>query len=222
MIDHAHHLATNPPTIATTVIALPALQMKTSVRDDENATIVILASTRMKKAIPKPLVQGTHPLTRQLNALHIEVAEIKKRTEIVSEVATDPTVTVREAGTEKTSTAAARIDRHLPNSSLMELAEPMAQRGTLPRITIKTKTKSRGRLRVNDAQTTKSTIKTTTEIENDQDAIMRKSSRRTQMVTVQDRASARKRSPDLTMTEFQKTRSRKSKKGPHHPPKDQK
>ena len=202
MIDHAHHLAINRPTIATTVIALPALQMKTSVRDDENATIVIPASTRMKKTILKPLVQGTHLLTRQLNALHIEVAGIKKRTEIVSEVATAPTVTVREVGTEKTSTAAAKTDRHLPNLSLMEPAEPMALRGTPPRITIKTKPKSPARLRVSDVQTTKNTIKTTTEIENDQDAIMRRSSRRTQMVTVQERVSARKRSPELTMTEF--------------------
>ena len=202
MIDHAHRLAINPPTIATTVIALPALQMKTSGRDDENATIVILASTRMKKAILNPLVQGTHLLTRQLNALHIEVAEIRKRTEIVSEVATAPTVTAREAGTEKTSTAAARIDRHLPNLSLMVLAEPMALRGIPPRITIKTKTKILGRLRVSDVQTTKNTIKTTTETENDQDAITKRSLRRTQMVTVRDRVSARKRSPDLTMTEF--------------------
>ena len=186
MLDHAHRLAINPPTIATTVTALPALRMKTSVRDDENATIAILASTRMKKAIPKPLVQGTHLLTRQLNVLHIEVAETRKRTEIVSEVATAPTVTVREAGIEKTSTAAAKIDRHLPNLSLMELAEPMALRGTPPRITIKTRTKSPGRLRVSDVQTTKNTIKTTTEIENDQDAITKRSSRRTQMVTVRD------------------------------------
>lgn len=202
MIDHAHHLAINPPTIATTVTALPALQMKTSVRDDENATIVILVSTKMKKAIPKPLVQGMHLRTRQLNAPHIGFAEIRKRTEIVSEVVTAPTGTAREAGTEKTSTAAARIDRHLPNLSLMVLAEPMALRGTPPRITKKPRTESPDRLRVSDVQTTKNTIKITTEIENDQDAITKRSSRRTPMVTVQDQVSARKRSLDLTMIEF--------------------
>lgn len=202
MIDHAHHLAINPPTIATTVIALPALQMKTSVRDDENATIVILASTRMKKAILNPLVQGTHPLTPQLNVLHIEVAEIRKRTEIVSEVATAPTVTAKEAGTERTSTAAAKIDRHLPNLSSMVPVEPMALRGIPPRIIIKSRTKTPGRLRVSDVQTMKNTIKTTTEIENDQDEITKRSLRRTQMVIVQDRVSARKRSLDITMTEF--------------------
>lgn len=179
MIGHARHLAINPLTIATTVIALPALQMKTSVRNDENATIVILGSTRMRKAIPEILVQGMHLLTRQPNALHIEVAEIMRRTEIVSEVATGLTVTAKEAGTEKTSIAAAKIDRHLPNLSLMVLAEPMALRGTPHRITIKTRTKNPGRHRVSDVQTTKNTIKTTTEIESDQDVITKRSSRRT-------------------------------------------
>ncbi len=179
VIDHARHLAISPPTIATTVIALPALRMKTSVRDDENATIVILGSTRTKTAIPKILVQGMHLLTHQPNALHIEVAEIMRRTEIVSEVVTARTVTAREAGTEKTSTVAAKIDRHLLNLSLMVLAEPAALRGTPYQITIKTRTKSLGRHRVSDVQTTKNTIKTTTETESDQDAITKRSSRRT-------------------------------------------
>ena len=178
MTDHAHHLTTNPLTIATTVIALPALQMKTSVKNDENAIIVILGSTRMKKAIPRFLVQGMHLLTLQPNALHIEVAEIMRKTEIVSEVATALTVTAREAETEKMSIATAKIDRHLLNLSLMVPAEAMALRGTLYRITIKTRTKSPGRHRVSDGQTTRNTVKITTEIESDQDVITKRSSRR--------------------------------------------
>ena len=179
MIDHVRHLATNPLTIATTVIALPALQMKTSVRKDENAIIVILVSTRMKKAIPKFPVLGMHLLTRQPNDLHIEVAETMRKTKIVSEVATALTVIAREAENEKTSIATAKIDRHLPNLSLTVLVEAMALRGTLYPITIRTRTKSPCRRRVSDVQTTKNTIKITTEIESDQDAITKRLSRRT-------------------------------------------